>query len=161
RNILSDSRNGFRGNWDPGIPEAPENLMEYAELKLTVEEAEYLEERISCKHNGTLLYYLINKRVRTDADYFWELPLISSLPDGLQYNITHACNFSETIYGASLFYNFLLARSRKDIELIEKYREKLKGWSDNIKDNYRELYEWYHKLQGFWSSQPLREARIP
>jgi len=162
QNLSSDEgSNGLLQNWDPGLPEPPDNLMDYAELGLLVEEAEYLEERITCNHHGSLLYYLINNRVHNNAGYFWDLPVIASLPEELQYNIIHGRNFSETIYGAAQLYNFLLARSRGDLDLIDKYHSKLAGWSEYIKNHQRDLYNWYNNLPDFWLSPPLRQARIP
>ena len=47
-------------NWDPGLPEPPDGLLDYAEMALIKEEAIYLQERIQIKHRGSLLSFLVN-----------------------------------------------------------------------------------------------------
>lgn len=161
RALPKEDRNSFQENWDPGLSERPNRLMEKPDLSLSLKEAEYLEDRISCQHNGSLLYYLVNYRANSDIDYFWNLPLINSLPEKLQQNITHGRNFAVTIYGASLLYNYLLAKSSQDLDLIYKYQEKITNWIENIKESWDVLYHWYSNLQDFWLSAPLYGAHIP
>ncbi len=148
-------------NWDPGLPEPPEKLMEYAELNLRKEDAEYLVDRISCRQNDTLLYYLIDKGEDIDADFFWYLPVIKELPLKLQENIKHARNFSETIYGANLMYNYLLSKQVKNDSWIEGYKKGLESWFEVISFRWTDLKNWYNNLNNLWTSEALINARIP
>lgn len=154
------SRETFRENWDPGLPKPPENIMEYANFNLLQEEAEYLLERISSCHRRTLLYYLLNAQLKIDADFFWELPLIKTLPNDLQDNIKHCRNFSETIHGASLLYNFLLSRQCKNEKWIAKYRDELKTWTNSILKRWSDLTQWHSKQKEFWGCEAFNENRI-
>ncbi len=147
-------------SWDPGLPDPPDNLMEEAELSLRNNEAEYLLDRLSCSHNGSLLFFLVNSKEIIDADYFWQLPLIKNLPELLQENIRHARNFSETIHGASLLYNYLLSCQVDKEEWIEKYRRKINDWIQLVLSRWSNLNEWHQNLHNFWISEPLIAGQV-
>ncbi|MFW5856203.1 MAG: DUF6361 family protein [Bacillota bacterium] len=161
RSLRKDYYRSNERNWDPGLPEPPENIMDYTELRLRREDAEYLVDRISCSQNGTLLYFLVNEGEGIEADYFWQLPIVKNLPDTLQNNIQHARNFTETIYGANLLYNYLLSIQVENKEWVEKYKEILESWFNLISARRVELMGWYENLHDFWTSEALTRGRIP
>jgi len=142
-------------NWHQGLPPPPDDLFDYAKFRLNYSEAEYLEDRIAINHNDCLLFYLINQRNEAKPEHFWQLPLIQELPDELKKNITHSRNFSETIHGAFLYYNFLLAQERENEKLLDEYNNKLEEWKEKIHYRWDELNDWRNKLDSFWNSRPI------
>jgi len=147
-------------NWDPGLPPSPDNLLNYAEFELSYQQAEYLEDRIACNHNHSLLFYLINLRNEKETDYLWQLPVIEDLPEDLCENIKHARNFSLTIRGAFLLYNYLLAKAREDNKLIKRYDQEVKEWKENLFSRWQELKYWHVNIGDFWNSKPLITNQI-
>lgn len=148
-------------NWDPGLPDSPTDFLKYAELNLNKTEAEYLEDRIACNHNGSLLFFLINNRIDLDKNIFWNLSFVNNLPKKLRKNIIHARNFSLIIQSASLYYNFMLARVQESQELIDRYNDKLDEWVKTILPYWDDISRWYKNLDNFWNSRPLIENKIP
>lgn len=139
------------GKWDPALPEPPAEFYDFeqAKFKLTQEEAEYLQEKIANEHDESLLSHLLDKADGPlDADFFWELPLISSLDEQLRKKITHAQNFSEIMYGAALLYNFLLVNKKNDD--ASGYQKALTEWKEMVNERIDELTQWYKKIEEFW-----------
>lgn len=148
-------------NWDPGLPSPPPGFPDQASLALRREEAQYLQERIRLHHRDSLLAHLVSYSPFIRTDFFWEHPLVQQLPARLKQDIHHAQNFSETIYGAALLYNLLLAQKSQQQELADFYQTHFDEWADQIENRWSDLITWYHHLVSFWSSSALREARIP
>ena len=151
---------GENYNWDLGLPKAPDNFLNSADIRLTGSEADYLDDRIACNHSDSLLFYLINNQIDSKPDFFWQLEIVNELPEKLKKFIRDARNFSETINGAFLYYNFLLAQDRGDKELISKYSNLLDNWIGIINQRWVELKTWYQNLDNFWSSPPLIRNNI-
>lgn len=148
-------------NWDPGLPKAPENFLTETTFNLTEPEAHYLQDRIRLAHGQSLLAYLFIQQQVNTARFFWEHPLVATVPEPLQKIMTHARNFSEVIYGAALLYNFLLARKRGDDALSDFYETELEGWSATITAREQALSVWYEQLGKFWDCSALHQANIP
>lgn len=163
--VISDDKEPVDGllgeNWDPGLPKSPDDLLDHAELKLKKDEALYLIDRIQFHHQGSLLSFLVADNEAHDVDFFWNHPIIESLPQGLKRDIFHSQNFSETIHGASLLYNLMLAKARDNEELIDEYIERLNNWAEDISARFDELITWYKDLDAFWTSSAFKLARIP
>ncbi|MGE5550805.1 MAG: DUF6361 family protein [Bacteroidota bacterium] len=148
-------------NWHPGLPPPPAGWPEKAGLELSREEALYLQERLVCLHRDSLLGCLVRADAYIEAEHFWHHPIVSALPETLRLEIDHARNFSETIHGAALVYNLMLAEARGNAEWVETYRRALADWRDRMVARRQELGTWYRDFASFWGSRPLRSARIP
>jgi hypothetical protein len=148
-------------NWDPGLPPCPKGLFEKSELALNQEEAHYLQDRIRYCHPDTLLAFLVTESHFVETDFIWEHPVVQRLPDRLKQDITHAQNFSETVYGAALLYNLLLAQKRDHQELMDEHQDRFNQWADSVDNRWAELITWHNNSAAFWSSPALRSARIP
>jgi len=151
---------GHKKVWDPGLPDPPDNFLKKSSLALRRIDAEYLIDKISVNHEGTLLFYLVNEEIQPNTRFFWELPIKSDLPKELNENIKHAKNFTETIHGAALFYNYLLAYKKENDDLINKYRNNLFDWIDDITMRWDELLNWYNNIEEFWNSKVIIEGNI-
>jgi hypothetical protein len=73
--------------------------------------------------------------------------------------VDHARCFSETIHGAALLYNLMLAESSHQEESIERYREAIAGWADLITARRAAIDVWNY--DEFWRVLEKAEARIP
>ena len=72
-----------RPNWHPGLPEAPDDLLDKTTLALTGEEAQYLQSNVAMQHPESLLAKLLLHDRHYECDFLWEHPHIRSLPETL------------------------------------------------------------------------------
>ena len=102
--------------WRPGIPPAPDDLLESATFDLTAQEAAYLLERIVESVPGSLLAELAQRRPEVDGiDMPWHVPGFGDLPARTRESVAHAEMFSTVMFGAQVLYNELLvAQMRAD-----------------------------------------------
>ncbi len=143
------------------MPESPEDMLKNAELALRKEEAQYLQDRLLNRHSGSMMALLVANNQFSDVDFLWQHPILGSISETLQENVTHARNFSETVHGAALLYNLMLAQAKDNEELTDKYRERIDEWREEISLRRQELLAWYKNLKNFWLSDSLKTARIP
>lgn len=148
-------------NWDPGLPAPPDAFLDHTSLELTWEEATYLKDKIQINHHGSLLAQLVDQDELLDGDLLWQLPLIGHLPQQLRTLITHTQNFSESIHGAFILYNLLLARLAYREELINAYQEYLDKWQKKIISRLDMLAPWAQQREQFWSCAALHQVQIP
>jgi len=152
----------LRENWDPGIPEQPDNMWEYCEMALTKEEAQYLQDKILCNHRDSLLAKLIaTDPLDEDVAFPWEHPVMSTVSESLRQDLLHARNFSEAIHGAALLYNLMLARQRETKIWIDKYEDRFAEWAAEIRSRWDSLHSWHAALSDFWALISLKLAQIP
>jgi hypothetical protein len=151
---------GMSPNWHRGIPSPPDDFLDHAELELTTEEALYLQERILQKQGQTLLDFLSREPEFIKANFLWDHPMVPSLPGSLKTEISHARNFSDSIYGAALMYNLMLSELRSLGDSIEAYHSELQKWAVDLTSRWEELILWYKNLNAFWSCSALKQARI-
>ena len=134
-------------NWDPGIPPVPKGFPDGASLDLTNEEATFLRQRVQENCNGSLLEFLLSKNASIDKERFvWELPI--HLPAKLQEQVEHGRRFSETMHGAQLLYNIILADMKSWDEQISLFRDEWGVWTDTINARLDDFRAW--DLRRFW-----------
>jgi hypothetical protein len=151
---------GMLHNWHRGLPSPPNDYLDHAELRLTKEEAVYLQERILQKQGNTLLAILVREPDYIQTDFLWNHPIVTSLPPLLTKEILHAHNFSDSIYGAALMYNLMLSELNNLDESIETYRSEIEEWAEGLSSRWCELFQWHEKLNEFWSCLSLKQAKI-
>jgi hypothetical protein len=138
-------------NWHPGLPAPPPSFPTGTTLQLRREEAVYLQERIEMSVPNTLLaFFAKHGRFTTDVAFPWQHPQCAELPPCLQTRLQHAQNFSETIHGAALLYNLLLAQKAQREERIAEYTQKLAEWATLIETRAATLAKWDRGLE-FWT----------
>jgi hypothetical protein len=147
-------------NWDPGLPEPPSGFPDKAELALPHEEAQYLQDRIQLRHQDSLFALLATEKPFVETDYLWEHPLAKKVSLALKQDIVHAQNFSETIHGAALLYNLLLARLKDREEWIDSYIARFNRWTNLISTRWDVLATWHRNMEFFWSSSALKMAQV-
>lgn len=147
-------------NWHTGLPAKPDGFPQSASFLLTVNEAEYLRDRIMATCRGSLLAYLVDAPQGNDpvAAYPWKHQLAESLPARLKAQLTHAQNFSEVMHGAALLYNLMLAELERS-DSLDFYLGLLQTWHGTIQDRAAEIAAW--ERPRFWELVTGTGARIP
>ncbi len=148
-------------NWHAGIPPAPKDFpYTPVSFSLTCEEADYLRERIMHKAPGTLLAFLTDEgRPCKKVKFPWEHPQVDELSHLLRGRITHAKNFSETIHGAALLYNHMLAEASEAEETAADYKQKFTAWIEMVESRKEHLMHW--NIDEFWQLAYAINTRIP
>jgi hypothetical protein len=153
---VDDTQKGF---WDPRLPRAPDNWFDATTFDLTQEEAEYLEHRFNMAAGDSLLAHLIQLgAVPEEASFAWEHVPPDDLPVPLNEELTHARYFSESMQGAFLLYNLMLAEGRRSAELIDAYQIELAGWWDRLHARSADLTAWDRPR--FWVLLAAWNARV-
>lgn len=146
-------------NWHGGLPSEPAGFLEGSSFELRREDAEYLRERIMGNVPDTLLAFLVDQGHEVEPSNFpWEHPQFGEFPAHLQEQLWHARNFSESIHGAALLYNLMLAEARGIDDLKEWYREELAIWATDLEAMHYVLEEW--NRDEFWEMVASEGARV-
>ena len=113
-------------------------------------------------HNapGTFLSFLADQGKPCEPVQFpWEHPQVGELSGRFRKPLQHAQNFSETIHGAALLYNHMLAKCAEHEERILEYEKKFSEWSELIQTRIEILSQW--DLGEFWHTAYSVNSRIP
>jgi Family of unknown function (DUF6361) len=144
-------------NWHSGLPSVPSEFPNVASLKLKPSEAEYLRERILSHCSGSLLALMVRDRLAgNEVNFAWELT--ANLPPNIREQLDHGRNFSESMLGAQLLYNLMLAELRKWKEKLSEYRARLTQWWQIINERKNELRTWDRKR--FWAIVYQKNPRV-
>jgi hypothetical protein len=117
-------------------PPAPEGFPERVSCRLTVDETDYLTERVVDSHPKSLLAYLMRERAYADIGLVWQHPRYADFPEACRPLLHQARLFSETMFGASILYNLMLAELTGSAERIERYRSAFRTWAAEIDGRY-------------------------
>lgn len=146
-------------NWHVRLPSAPEDFPNKAAFSLTRPEAEFLREQIQThSHNSLMEFWVGSKTPPPWSEFPWEV-ITSNFPQSLLDQLAHAQNFSESIHGAALLYNLLLAEQIQDNDLEETYRQELSEWEELIKDRMDAFSNW--DIKNFWDNAYSVNPRVP
>jgi hypothetical protein len=155
-----ESPDAVQINWDAHLPDPPADWLSDSTFELTLEESEYLYQRVAGRAPHSLLAHLLISRqaIPDDAYFPWEMhyqmPLSSTLSDQLE----HSRNFSQVLHGAALLYNLLLAEQKKGGAFIPGYRDRLTEWWDMLHARRAELLAW--DRAAFWRLLHQLGARV-
>jgi hypothetical protein len=135
-------------HWHPGLPATPGDLLDAARFRLSIEEAEFIKDRLISEQPRALLTTLAQKCDSADCRYIWEHPHIVDFPPQARRLVAHADIFSSVMHGAALIYNLQLAELRERDDWTEKYVQRLMEWGDDI--DRSALLTW--SLDDFWKA---------
>jgi len=120
------------------LPPAPAGLLRSTDFTLRAQDAQFLRDSITFHVPGTLLAHLAQHRPPAWTDetsrptYFAAPEITQTLPPELHDTVTVVHKFSVAIHGASLLYNYILARKtqryNKDQPLEEHYTQWMVDW---------------------------------
>ena len=154
---LDDSQGG---SWDTRLPDPPDSWLDATTFKLTPGEAEYVTHRINMSAGESLFAHFVD--LGTDpgkATFAWEHVVPEQLPPALQDEVTQARNFSESMHGAFLLYNLMLAESKQsDKALVEQYEKHMAEWWAGLEPRGAELKKWDRNR--FWMLLSTWNARV-
>ena len=105
-----------------------------------------------------LAYLLYVAEPPGKTNFPWEHVPPVELPPRLGEELDHAQNFSETMHGAALLYNLLLAREKESNDLIKEYEEWLAEWWEELKQRSEELGRWSRSR--LWALLAAWRARV-
>lgn len=148
-----------RANWDPSLPQVPDGFPAQADFQLTYDEAAYLREQVMLFCRDSLLAILLDRcNPVEDVEFVWLHPRVAEFPTEQQTWLLHARNFSETMYGAALLYNLMLAELQRLDDLVEIYQEEIEAWREELEIRAAELAIWD---QGDFWKLVTHNAQIP
>jgi hypothetical protein len=153
----------LRHNWHTGLPSHPPGFLRGATFQLTLDEANYLREQILRNAPGTLLAFLVEEGAAeqgADIRFPWKHPLFAEMPAPIQEQLVHARNFSETMHGAALLYNLMLAEAARHEEWELHYQDRLQVWASRLDDLKYALTEWSWRTR-FWEIVAEGSDTIP
>ena len=138
-------------NWDPDLPVRPAEDSAGTHLSLTVTEARYLRECLRLNCTGSLITVLVENTDPVDdtVTFPWLHPQMDMFPLDLKDKLEHARNFSESIHGAALLYNLMLAEKADQEELVTNYSEELQTWWNEMNLRSKAWKKW--DRLAFWS----------
>jgi uncharacterized protein DUF6361 len=134
--------------WHPSLPTAPPSLLKTAMFQLTIDEAQFIIDRLVAEHPQALLTILARKGYGADCRYIWEHPKLAEFPETARRLVRHAEIFSSVMNGAALIYNLQLSELRERDGWIADYQERLQTWSAEI--DQASVHGW--SLDDFWLS---------
>ncbi|RKH68027.1 hypothetical protein D7W81_13050 [Corallococcus aberystwythensis] len=138
--------------WHAYLPPAPDTFPEGADFELRPDEARYLAERICFSARQSLLAFLVLRGKTVEAPYPWAHPQRAEFPAHIQDILHHSQLLAESMHGAALLYNLMLAEElpagpRRD-ERTTTFREELETWVTELRARSDALSHW--KRSEFW-----------
>ena len=147
--------------WHAGLPDPPEHFPQQITHRLRQLDAEYLHERIltAPQSRHSLLALLVDAGWEpTNVETPWQHPQARELPTAHREQLAHARNFADTIYGAALLYNLMLAEKRDRDDLRVRYRDQLQGWTAELAARGKAVTQWDQRR--FWEIVTQGNARV-
>jgi uncharacterized protein DUF6361 len=147
-------------NWHAGVPDPPAGFPREASFQLRKEDAQYLRERILLEVGDSMLAFLVDETDASSVVAFpWLHPDVHRLPASVATILEHARCFSETMHGAALLYNLMLAEKAERRDLIDAYQSRLGDWATEADDRATQLANW--DRAEFWDLVLAHQARLP
>jgi hypothetical protein len=135
-----DMGNGMSGvTWHSKLPPCPPNFPHGAAVPLTQEEAHFIQDQIITSQPKSLMARIIMLPL-PDVEYPWHHPAIARFADEHKTLLHHADMLSQSIYGAAILYNLMLAEARGDAFLVSTRQDDASRWFESV--DWRSLGNW-------------------
>lgn len=135
--------------WTPSLPSPPKDILDAAHFRLTLDEAQFIIDRLVAQQPRSLLAFLARTGSgAANCDNIWEHPHLADFPDDARSLVGHGKMFSNVMHGASLVYNLLLSELREKPDWIEKYQSRLADWRADL--DMPAILTW--SLEAFWQT---------
>ncbi len=136
--------------WHPKLPAEPEGFPDTLGFRLSREEAEFLVDRIANSQRGSLLARLARAPGDVEVAFPWQHRDRDSFDKRHRELLHHARLFSETMRGAAILYNLLLAQElpagdRRE-KLLEERSVDFTNWASSLDEGA--LHSW--QLDQLW-----------
>jgi len=129
--INDDQRLGVL-SWHPRLPAPPDTFPAKVDFALSLEEAEFIRDRIQVSCSQSLLSFLSLHCEPADTRAPWEHPDYGHFSQEHKELLTHARLFSETLHGAALSYNIQLAQLRGLDDRVSEHQASFDDWVKNF-----------------------------
>ena len=117
--------------WHTKIPAPPDEFPDAATIHLTQEEAQFIQDQIVTAHPPSLLARVIMLPL-PEVDFPWQHPAMSQFRAEHRALLHHADLLSQTIYGAAILYNLMLAELKSSSELKKARLDDAKEWLSSL-----------------------------
>ena len=138
------------------MPQPPKDLLDRAVFRLTVDEAQFIVDRLIATQPTALLTMLAREGIDAECDYIWTHPNLAAFPAPARRLVRHAEIFSHVMHGAALLYNLALSELRERDDWATSYRERIKAWAEEL--DLAVLLAW--SLEDFWDAVEHPAHRI-
>jgi len=125
--------------WHNKIPAPPTEFPKIATIHLNLEEAQFIEDQIITSHPESLLARIILLPL-PDVDFPWQHPSTSQFTLEHRELLHHANLLSQTMYGAAILYNLMLAEVKASSELAKARLDDAREWLLSL--DRRSLDKW-------------------
>lgn len=125
------------GLWSPGLPVAPDDLLDKATFRLTAEEGSFLRDRLAVSARDSLFNELAQAGDRAGSGAIWLHPMRATWSARNIAIVDQAERFARVMNGAALLYNLMLAERAAAMQgaetgrwhdLAAEYRARLGTW---------------------------------
>lgn len=134
--------------WSPALPAAPKDLLDRAVFRLTVDEAQFIIDRLFASQPTALLTVLARDGIDADCGNIWEHPNLAAFPADALRLVRHGEIFSQVMHGAALLYNLALSELRAQDNWIADYQERVRAWAADL--DFAVIRAW--SLDDFWKA---------
>ena len=134
--------------WHPKLPTAPDDFPEHPTFYLRREEAEFFKHCLEARCPDSLLMYLAWNSKPVEIEFPWEHPDYGTFSERHQELLSHARVFSETMHGAAILYNWMLAEIFPLKEKAAEYEATFAEWAKEMEAAKPRVQNW--DLGRFW-----------
>ena len=119
-------------SWHPKLPPPPEDFFQSPTFLLTNKEAEFFRHCLEARCPDSLLMFLAWRCKPADVAFPWEHPELARFSERHRELLEHARLFSETMHGAAILYNWMLAEAVPMKEKVSEYEDMFAAWAKEI-----------------------------
>ena len=144
--------------WHPALPAMPNGLLDNANFLLTVDEAQFIIDRLVAEEPKALMTTLAREGTDADCRHIWEHPNLADFQAAARHLVKHGEIFSSAMHGAALIYNLQLSQLRERDEWIANYEKRLQEWNAEL--DLSAVRAW--SLDDFWKviEHPAHNIRL-
>lgn len=121
-----------RAIWTQSLPAEPNDLLDQSAFGLTIDEAQFIIDRLIASQPATLLTFLAREGIDAECDYIWAHPHLAAFPAPARRLIRHGEIFSDVMHGATLLYNLALSELRGRDDWAADYSERIATWAADL-----------------------------
>src|ERR1022692_3085703 len=116
-------RDALDYSWPPQLPTPPADFFQSPNFLLTTKEAEFFRHCLEARCPDSLLMFLAWRCKPAAVDFPWEHPELARFSEAHRELLEHARLFSETMHGAAILYNWMLAEAVPIKEKVSEYED--------------------------------------
>jgi Family of unknown function (DUF6361) len=135
--------------WHPKLPEPRDDFPEHPTFFLTRAEAEFFKHCLEARCPNTLLKHLAWECAPVDINFPWEHPDYATFSEHHRELLDHSRLFSETMHGAAILYNWMLAEVFPLKEKVAQYETMFAEWTKEMAAARFRIQAW--NVDRFWT----------